>query len=1034
MKSGLRGILSVLLMLFIQLTTAQEILISGVVSDDFGVLPNVSVIIEGTTLGTLTDFDGNFTLEAKEGDILAFSYLGKTTIKQTIGSNKTINVFMLEESEQLQDVLLITSLGIERPKRTLAYQADRVKSKELLIVTPVRAALGLTGKVAGLQVNTQDNGVNPNTQIIIRGLRSITQSNSALIVIDGSVANQDAFDDLNPLDIESINVLKGTSAGVLYGSQGSNGVLIVNTKKGLPGEKFTIGLNSTSVFETVSYMPDYQEKYGMGWDGYYGPLENVFYGPLYNGEIVQIGPVFSDGSFQEVPYAPIKDNLLGFYDTGITMQNTLYFSGGGKNSSFYLSVGDQNTTGVIPSDTYDRTTFRVNASQTLGKLTLSLNSSYLTDKTSVVGSTLGYYNLPLNALLYQVGTNIPLSEYKDWENPQSYAYADNYYNGYVENPYWAIGTSRDNDTTNRLLANIQAVFKINPWLSLTGRLGMNNAYGKGKNYRHAQSYDPVLQPDKGYVSSFVTESEFQFNAYSADLLLDANFEIGKSFNMHAILGSASNSTEFRNSSIRANDLSIAGFFDISNGTGTPIVSLNELKKRNYGFFADATLGYANYLYLNLAGRYDFTSTLAEDKNSYFYPTFGLSFVLSEVLPSMRDKDTYMKFTISNSTTYNDLGAYQINETFSQAESFPYGSLNGFEQSSIAVDPNLTKEKINTTEFGANLSFFRNRLIFDAAYFITISTDLITYTTPSLSSGSSSLLTNIGEVEGKGIELTLGSSILKSKDWGWDLSVNFTSYESIVKEISENVNEITMYVNDLEFYSTGEVGFYAIIDEAFPQIKATSYIRDPEGRIVVDGETGIPKKGDLKNMGKTTPDYILGLTSVLRWKSLSFSTTMDYRTGHVYYDIGTDANLYTGRAPITVAYNREDFVVPNSVIETSSGNYVENTDKTISGGSGIYWIEDYGTIRENFIKDATSFKIREMALDYELPNKLLHHTPVKRLKIGIIARNYFSYFPAKNTFSDPEFQNQTVSENAIGIGGYYLPPPTKSLGVNLNIEF
>jgi outer membrane receptor protein involved in Fe transport len=480
-------------------------------------------------------------------------------------------------------------------------------------------------------------------------------------------------------------------------------------------------------------------------------------------------------------------------------------------------------------------------------------------------------------------------------------------------------------------------------------------------------------------------------------------------------------------------MNIPGFFDISNGTGTPITSIDESKKRTYGFFGDATLGFSDYLFLNIAGRYDFTSTLPEDDNNYFYPNFGLSFVLSEALEGMRDTDTYMRFTLSNSTTYNDLGPYQINETFSQAEGFPYGPLNGFEQSPVAVDPNISKEKINTTEFGANLSFFKNRLTFDAAYFFTESTDLITNISPSFSSGSSSILTNIGKVEGTGLELTLGGRILQSQDWGWDLSVNYTSYESIVKEISEGVDEIAMYINDLEYYSTGEVGFYAIVDEAFPQIKATSYQRDSLNRVIVDSETGVPLKGDPKKFGKTTPDFILGMTTSLRWKTLSFTTTMDYRTGHVYYDIGDDANFWTGRSPTTVEYDREDYVFPNSVIETSPGVFVENTDVEIDD-SFFYWIEQYGQIRENFIKDATSFKVREMALNYEIPHKYLDHTSIHRLQIGIIARNYISYFPGENTFSDPEFQNQTVNENAIGIGGYYQPPPTKSLGFNINIEF
>ncbi len=1034
MRSRLCGILS--LMFFVQFALAQEIIISGVVSDKYGLLPDVSVIIESTAQGTRTDFNGNYTIQANIGDTLRFSYVGRSSISKIVGSNNIINAFMVEQSDVLDEIVM-TSLGIQRQKKTLTYQADEVPSEELEIVTPTRSAMGLTGKVAGLQINVQDNGVNPSTQIILRGLRSISQSNTALIVIDGSISTQGAFDDLNPLDVASINVLKGSAAGILYGSSGSNGALMVTTKKGKEGEKFSIGLNSTITFDNVSYMPDFQTEYGMGWDGDYNPLENTNWGPPFDGEVRQIGPIFSDGSFQAVPYELVEDNLLDFYNTGTTFQNTLYFSGGGKNSAFYLSIGDERTDGVIPSDTYSRNTFRVNASQTLGKLTLSLNSSYLRDETSVVGSRLGTYELSFYDLMLMVANNIPLTEYIDWDNPKSFGYADNYYNGYIESPYWAIGTNRNNDTTSRLVANIQASYDIKEWLNFTGRLGINTANGYGKDYRHAQSYDTTLQPYKGYTSSFVIESEFQFNSYSADIIFDANFDIGELFSINAIFGATSNTTKSRNSSIRANDLSIPGFFDISNGTGTPIVSLDESEKRTFGFFADATIAYKDYLYLNLAGRYDYTSTLPEDDNNYFYPAIGLSFILSEAVSSIGDKDTYVKFTVSNSTTYNDLGAYQINETFSQAESFPFGSLNGFDKSKTAVDPDITKEKINTTEFGANLAFFKNRLTFDAAYFITKSTDLITLITPSLSSASSSILTNIGEIQSNGIELTLGGAILRSENWGWNASVNFSSNESIVNDITEGVSEIKISdIGELGvgYLSPGELGFYAIVGEAFPQIKATSYVRDPQGRIVIDPADGNPLIGPLKNMGKTIPDYILGLTSTFRWKTISLSATLDYRTGHVYYELGSDTMEFYGRSVASVSYDREDFVLPNSVIETSPGVYVENTDITITGGNLSYWTDHYWLIKENYVKDASAFKIRELALNYELPNKFLHSSPIKNFKIGLIARNYFSFLPSENRFSDPEFQNPNVSSNAIGVGGFYQSPPTKSLGVNINIEF
>ena len=290
------------------------------------------------------------------------------------------------------------------------------------------------------------------------------------------------------------------------------------------------------------------------------------------------------------------------------------------------------------------------------------------------------------------------------------------------------------------------------------------------------------------------------------------------------------------------------------------------------------------------------------------------------------------------------------------------------------------------------------------------------------------------METKGVELTLGGAIIRSEDWGWDASFNYTSYESVVKEIAEGVDEITMSSIDYNFVAD-RVGFYAIVGEAFPQIRATSYVRDPQGRVVIDPANGNPLTGPLKNMGKTTPDYILGLNTTLRWKTISLSATADYRTGHVYFDEGSDLMEFTGRSVESAAFDRQDYVFPNSVIETSPGVFVENSDITITGGNNWeYWTIFYGGIKENYIKDATALKIRELALNYALPKKLLGNSPIETLEIGLIARNYFTFLSKDHRFSDPEFQNQNQPANAIGNSGIFQPPPAKSLGLSLKIEF
>ena len=1030
MKTKFNGFLTLLLAFMMQISFAQEKTVTGKVSDASGPLPGVTVVVKGTDTGTQSDFDGNYSIKAASGDVLLFSYIGMEPISKSVGTSNTLNVTMTESAEALEEVV-ITALGVKREKREVTYQTQKVSDESLNVVSPTRAASSLSGKVAGLQINSQNNGVNPTSQILLRGLRSVSGNNSALIVIDGSISTQGAFDDLNPLDIGSISVLKGATAAALYGSNASNGALLVTTKTGTRSEKLTVGISSAYTVEKVAYMPEFQSEYGTGWEGAYDAVENTNWGPRFDGTLRQVGPTFPDDyglATQIIPYAPIKNNALDFFESGDTFTNTVYLSGSDENSSFYFSVGDQRSDGIVPDDTYNRNTFRVNASKKVGKVTLSANTSYFTDETDVVGSSIGDQDRPLYWFILNTSTNIPLSTYSDWQNPLSYGYADNYQNAYYQNPYWGIGTNRNIDKTNRFVGNFNLSWEIKEWLNFTTRIGTNNTWGNGKNWRAAQTYNADLQSAAGAVSSFVEDSEFQRNDFTADALFDSNFEFGESFTLKAIAGFNINSYDYRGSVIRANNLSIADFYDISNGTGSLEGTVNEEKKTNYGAYGDLTFGFKNYLFLNLSGRNDWTSTLSADNNSYFYPSLGLSFVFTDAFEVLQNKNilSYGKLTLSNSTVYSDLDAYRINETYSQAAGFPYGSLNGFVLSNTSVDANISKEKINTTEIGLNLAFLNGRISFDGAYYNTLTTDLITFTTPSVASASTSFLTNIGELQGKGYELSLGGAVIKSENFRWDLNVNYTHSETVVNEIYEGLDEIAIT-------TTGQYGIYAVVGEAFPQIKANVYQRDPSGNIIVDAASGHPlTETTLQNMGKTTPDYILGLNSVISYKGLSLTATADYRTGHVYYEQGSDAMEFTGRSMASVSANRQDFVIPNSVVQTSPGVYVENTNIQVQGGRQSYWTDVYNDVKSNYVKDATAFKLREIALNYTLSKNLLDGTGLTNVSLSAIGRNIFTRLPDENRFSDPEFNN--TNSNAIGVGGYFQSPPTKSYGFSINVEF
>ena len=337
-------------------------------------------------------------------------------------------------------------------------------------------------------------------------------------------------------------------------------------------------------------------------------------------------------------------------------------------------------------------------------------------------------------------------------------------------------------------------------------------------------------------------------------------------------------------------------------------------------------------------------------------------------------------------------------------------VHGFELGGTSIDANIAKERINTNEIGLNLGFFNSRVSLDASYFNTVTSDLITFTTPSVASASTSFLTNIGELEGNGIELSISGTVLKAEDFSWDLAINYSSSETKVNSIKDGLDEIAVT-------TTGQYGVYAVVGEAFPQIKANVYQRDPQGRIIVDGASGHPLTEEtLQNLGKTTPDYILGFNSVINYKGLTLSGTLDYRTGHVYYEQGSDAMEFTGRSIASVSANRQDFVIPNSVIETSPGVYSENTNVQVAGGRQNYWTDVYNDVKSNYVKDATALKLREIALSYSLPEAVLDKIKLTKVTFGLIGRNLFTKLPEENRFSDPEFNN--TNSNAIGIGGYF----------------
>jgi len=1029
MRTKFSGILTLLLALVVQLTFAQEKTISGTVSDNSGLpLPGVNIIVKGTSTGTQSDFDGNYSLQASAGQTLVFSYLGYVKVEQPVtASTSTMNLSMQEDAAVLDEVI-VTVMGIKRKtdEITTAYQV--VKSEELTQANNPNLVQGLSGKVSGLQINTTNSGVNQSTRIVLRGNRSLTGNNQALIVIDGVISTSQILANIDPNLIESVNVIKGANGAALYGSDGSNGVFIVTTKKGAEGDKFSVQVNSSTSFEDIAYIPQRQTRYGQGWNGTHVSYENGGWGPEFDGQIVPVGLPQEDGTYRYFPYSPIDDNIKEFFQTGTTFQNTVSLSAGNLDDGYvFLSANKVSTEFVIKNDEANRNTFNFKGGKKIGNWTLEGNATYITSKTQQSTGTL-YLEL------LQTATNIPVEEF-DSGNMATH------WTSYYRSPYWIRNNERAQDRFDIFTGIVNLGYDINDNIDVSYTANIRTRQRSGLSY--VNGYVDNINVGGGDFttqSSFDSYADTQRNFYG-DLLVNFNYTIGDDFTFKANVGHNLQDALFNQSTVGGDNLTIQGFYNIDNITGTPRTSNQIIRSRRMGVFANLDFGYKDFLFLNATGRNDWTSVLDESQRSFFYPGVGLSFIPTKAFPELKgDILNYAKLSASVIKVGNDgsIGAYDVVPTYSQGANFPYGSLNSFLQNTTITNPLLEPEFINSKEFNINLGMFKDRLTLDGSYYFSSNTNQIANTSASYASGVVSSRVNIGETETKGFEIDLGVKPIWSDDPSglrWEARLSYSTNETTVIKISDDADELALqsFPNN-----ANPVGVFAVVGEEFPTIKGTAYLRDPEGRVLIDPTTGTPRVStDLQILGKSNPDYIVGVNSSITYKGFRLSAVMDYRTGHQFWSGSKSWLAWSGHLIESAENGRSGFIYPNSAIETSPGVFEAN-NSIITGGTSYsnflnYFSNDYYTVTENFVLDATAFKVRELALSYTVPSKFLQSTGVQTFTVGVNARNPFTVLPKENrSYNDPETSNTTG--NGQGLASINQYPVTRSFGFNINATF
>ena len=1032
MRSKFKWIFTLLVAFTMQFSFAQEKTVTGVVSDAIGPMPSANVVVKGTTRGVATDIDGRFALKASAGDVLIVSFAGYAPQNITVGASSNY-IVRLKEAENKLDEVVITAFGIKRETKKLAYSTQKVEAAELVVTSPINAVTAMQGKVSGLNIITRNNGVNPSTAIVLRGYKSLTGDNSALIVIDGVVQGSTALDALNPNDIASVNVLKGSSATALYGSQAKNGAMIVTTKQGSTRSGLSVTFNTSYVVERIKYFPELQTTFGPGFNDQYDPFENTSWGPRFDGVPRRVGPILADGSFQLLPYQAIKNNRKDFFQDGITSINGASLSGGDANSTFFFSAQRSDIAGITPKDKYVKDNFRFNASRTMGDFKITVNTSYFSDKTDVVGAG-GYQARPLFWSVINTPANIPLTSYKNWRT-DPFASPEGYFNEFYQNPYTIVDIARDTNRANRLLANVKFDYKLADWANVTYSLASTYFNSQYKNTREAITYNPALAPSRtdSNTPASVSEGSANNTRLQSDLLFTFTKKFAKDFDATLIVGNTVQTLSSNNYNILGNNLFVPDLYNVGVRAGEAIVSVGATRTRLAGNFADLTVGYKNFLTLNGAYRRDTSSALLLENNSFDFYTYGGSLLMTELLPGI--KGNVLDFWKINGS-YAVVGGNPVfgftNALFATPAGFPFGSTVGLGAPtrivSADISPNITK----TIEFGTELTFAKNRVNLGVTYFINNSTKDFLNGAVSNASGASVLAQNAGELEVKGLEVDLSGTILKSKDFEWKVGVNLFKQKSEVLALTDGALQQQVGL------AAADVGIFAVVGQPYPSILGTAYERDDQGRVVIDGNGDPQLAVGNKNFGTTTPDLILGFTSSVRFKQFNLSATADYKTGHVYYNNLVDALEFTGSTTHSVSSGRQPFVFPNSSVlvtpatPTSPAVYAANTNITTSGGGFDFWTGKYQPIKENYITDATTFKLREVALTYDVPGSVLDRTFIKGITFGLVARNILMLRSAQNKYTDPEFTTDT--QQVTGFGTQDQLPPTASYGFKMDVKF
>jgi len=965
------------------------------------------------------------------------------------GKNDSIPV----KETQIGEVVITGALGITKKADAQTAAVQVVSSDQITAASNPNAVLALQGKVSGVTITNTNSSVTGSPKIQIRGMRSLTGNNNALVVIDNVISSAAALNQLAPELIESMNILKGSQAAALYGSDGVNGVVLVNTKKGTKG-RMRVTYNGSMDFENVLNTPERQRLYGQGWYGGKVNVENgswgaPFSGPL-GGQMVPYGipladvngdgvievniddntPTPDESSSLMSTYAPYgKNNVKDFFQTGTVIQNGVTANIGDENSYLLMSVDHLQREFVVADDKLKRLSAFMKAGTKFRKWSFDAIVNYTRQTTNTTDS--GLYED-----LLQSSVDIPITLFKN--------YPDNGYawNIYYQNPYWAIKHQRFNTTTDRLNLVGSVGYKINKNIDVLYR--SNLQYIGAFSNQWNDGWSSVINTTPTAIASSYFQSNSSQNRYYGDLLVNFNYDLTDDINMKLNVGHNFQNFAYNTTTAGGSGIIIPGLYQVWNlaNPSNPYSLDNQRGSYNsHAVFGNLDLGYKDFLYLTATARNEWNSVLSPEERSYFFPSIGASFIPTKAFDFGGETLSYMKIygNISGTANSSSVGAYSIRNYFGLGSGFPFTANGGlsFVNPTGQTSNNISAEKVSKKEVGLSLGFWNNRILLNGAVYQDDTTDMITDTNTSIASGISTLRTNIGKLRNRGIDADINVTAIKSSDFRWDIGANFTTYAMEVLEVTPDTDRVAIGGSSL-------VGVYAIKGMKGLQLMGTDFVRDDQGRIIVDRTTGRPTvTSTLQNLGSTNPRYLWGFNTSVNYKGFKLTATADWRIGGRMTTEILQNMAFNGTLPESGSFNRETgFIMPNSSYLVN-GQYVSNTDvsyqydgatgNSLYDGVEYYYQNQFNTVGSNHVFSGSYFKLREVALSYTFSADMLRNSGLTGITVGVHARNPFvKYSDSNRNFADPE--TSTGTGNAQGYAGVTQYPSIKSYGFSVNVNF